>query len=250
MYVLSFLIDLIATAVIYMLPTIIILVAHGRILKKRNAIIITILIAIFGYTVTWFVAFSSIGTGQTPRGFATITYSVLNYALLYIRSSNRNSADANEDEIYFIPDVKGAVVMDTNMQEYADVMLSETEKENDNSESTPAKSSKLSMILNVVLGVALIASLAFCFSLNGKINTLNQELKDSEAKYERAVSSRNSMQERYEEEIEELYQKYNPSALDFEKEIEKFKEEDRREVDEWNANNPDHQIDYNRQPID
>lgn len=140
--------------------------------------------------------------------------------------------------------------MDKNMQEYADIMLSETEKENKNPESTPEKNSKLSLILNVVLGIALIASLAFCFSLNGKINTLNQELKDSEAKYERAVSSRNSMQERYEEEISKLYQNSNSSSLDFEKELEKIHEENRKEVDEWNANNPDHQIDYNGQPID
>lgn len=221
MFYINLLIDLILTGFINLTPALIIrfLICKKRYEKKSYAIITSIIIAIVAWTIAYVLLFLNGADRSLPSGTAEILYAYINYCIL--KPTLREDNDGS-DAVSFKTD--------------DDSVSKET------AYPKVPKLAKLSMAVNVVLCVSLVVSISFCFSLNKKVNTLTESLDKANEKYELAVNSRNSMQQRYEAEIEDLYKKNNPSQLNLDKELEEIRKENLEEIEEWNENNPNNQI--------
>lgn len=230
MFYFTLLLNFLLTGFINLTPALIIryLIHKKRFEKKNHAIVTSIVIAVIAWTIVYALLSLEGVDHSLPTGAPEILYAYINYHIL---KPAYQENDASPEDV-------------SHMKENGDNAISKK------SRFSSAKLPKLSIAMNVVLCISLIASTAFCFSLNDEVNLLRQDLAEANEKYEISVNARNSMQQRYEEEIEELYKKNNPSSIDFEEESRKIKEENRKEVGEWNKNNPDDQIDYAGNPIE
>ncbi len=274
------LLNFVATAVINLTPALVIryLIKKRPLNKKSHAIIACVIIAICAWSIAYFIAFSPIGSGLIPTGFAEVIFGFINFYMLKPNTLNRtivenelcDSESAEEQLPITMNEQNDSQLststnknMDATIEEYYDAMLPEEEK-GDMPVAEPAKASKaakLSIALNVILIIALCVSAKIY--VNSKI-----QLTEAEESYNKVLESKKVMKVTYEEEISELNEQLDwyidryginwdyflenareADKLDAEKEKADVNKKHKENVEKWNKENPDQPINEAGQPL-
>ncbi len=272
------LLNFIATAIINLTPALVIryLVKKRPLNKKSHAIVACVIVAISAWSIAYFIAFSPIGSGIIPTGFAEVIFGFINFYMLKPTASNDNipenelshtalfdeestemespssmATESDDNQHQNTPVTKS---MDATMQEYFNAMIPVEVKDNNpipdvNLEKTK-KMTKVSIVLNIILVIALCVSVKTYVDTNARLADTKLQLLEVQKSYDKSVKARNSMMERYEEQIRELNKKLYPDReIDFD-EVEKYiQEKHKKNMEKWNKENPDQPINEAGQPL-